>query len=275
MNYKITHICEPIYDISRMRGTVIGIYDRCFNILTDTGQLITIFKKSSKYSTRAILTDIDFSISLLGLSEGMKVFWDEKSITVGNTVFDLSGAEKIITRRSPVEVSAEYSDNFLLFADILKRNHKKSPVFEDGIVKEKIKRGFDILKSDLSGGFTALIGLGIGLTPSCDDILAGMSALFHLTNSGHRFNSALADFLQNRGDLVTTAVSKNLLTDSAHGHINETVYNVVYSILKNKNDIEKYTLQLIEVGSSSGSETCAGILKGYYFLRDKEQIRWL
>ena len=275
MNYKITHICEPIYDLNWTSGTVIGIYDRCFNVLTDTGQLITIFKKTNKYSTRAILTDIDFSITLLGLSEGLMAFRSEKSITVGNIVFDSSGAEKILTKRTPVEITSEYTDNILLFADILEKNHKKSPVFEDGIVKEKINRGFDILKTDLSGGFAALVGLGIGLTPSCDDMLSGMSALFHLTNSGHRFNNTLAEFLQSRGDLVTTTVSKNLLTDYANGHINEIVYNVVYSILKNKNDIEKYTLQLIEVGSSSGSETCTGILKGYNFLKDKEQIKWL
>ena len=268
MNYKIPHICEPIYDLNWTSGTVIGIYDRCFNVLTDTGQLITIFKKTNKYSTRAILTDIDFSIPLLGLSEGMMAFRSEKSITVGNIVFDLSGAEKILTKRTPVEITSEYTD-------ILEKNHKKSPVFEDGIVKEKINRGFDILKTDLSGGFAALVGLGIGLPPSCDDMLSGMSALFHLTNSGHRFNNTLAEFLQSRGDLVTTTVSKNLLTDSAHGHINEIVYNVVYSILKSKNDIEKYTLQLIEVGSSSGSEPCAGILTGYTFLKDKEQIKWL
>ena len=274
MNYKITHVCEPVYDIKWKSGTVIGIYDSCFNILTDTGQLIAIFKKSDKYSTRAILTDID-SIPLLGLTEGTEVFHNEKSITVGNIVFDLCGAEKIVTRRSPLGVNSGYADNILLFSDILEQNLKKSPIFEDSIIREKAKLGFDILKTDLSGGFERLIGLGIGLTPSCDDMLAGMSAWFHLTDTGHSFNTSLAEFLQKKGDLVTTTVSKNLLMDSAHGHINEIVYNVIYSILKSKNNIKKHTLQLISLGSSSGSETCAGILMGYNFLKDKEQIRWL
>ena len=157
----------------------------------------------------------------------------------------------------------------------MERNRKKSPIFEDGIIKEKAERGFDILKTDLQRGFEALIGLGIGLTPSCDDMLSGMSALFHLTNTGHAFNTALASFLQSKGDLVTTTVSKNLLSDCACGHINELLYNVIYSIFKRRNDIEKHTLQLLEVGSSSGSETCAGILMGYNFLKNKEQIRWL
>ena len=42
-----------------------------------------------------------------------------------------------------------------------------------------------------------------------------------------------------------------------------------------KDDIEKYTLQLIGYGSSSGTETCAGILNGYNFIKEKELIKWL
>ena len=275
MNYKITHICEPIYDTEWKLGTVIGIYSSCFNILTDTNQLITFFKKNNKFSTRAMLTDIDSPIPPQCLSEGEKAFCNGKSITVGNLVFDLSGAEKILTKHPPIKATAEYTKNILLFADILKRNCKKSPIFEEGIIKEKAEKGFDILKTDLVAGFESLIGLGIGLTPSCDDMLAGMSAWFHITDTGHRFNMALAEFLDKKGDLVTTTVSKNLLLDSAKGHINEIVYNVINSILTNKNDIEKYTLQLIGYGSSSGSETCAGILNGYNFIKEKELIKWL
>ena len=275
MNYKITHICEPIYDLPWSRGRVAGIYNTCFNVLTESEQLITIFKKSNKFSTRALLTDIDSPIPSLGLSEGAEIFREEGAIKVGSIVFGLSGAEKIITKRSPITPSDEYESNFSLFSEILERNRKRSPIFEDGIIKEKAERGFEILKTDLQSGFESLVGLGIGLTPSCDDMLSGMSALFHLTSTGTDFNTALANFLQSKGDLVTTTVSKNLLADCAHGHINEVLYNVIYSILKNRSDIEKYTLQLLEVGSSSGSETCAGILSGYNFLKDKEQIKWL
>ena len=89
MNYKITHICEPIYDLQWSSGRVIGIYNTCFNLLTDSGQLITIFKKSNKFSTRAILTDIDCPIPILGLSEGTEVFRDEESIRVEDIVFNI------------------------------------------------------------------------------------------------------------------------------------------------------------------------------------------
>lgn len=275
MNYKITHICEPIYDLKWKSGTVIGIYSSCFNVLTDTNQLITFFKKTNKFSTRALVTDIESPIPLQCLSEGAKAFCNGKSITVGDLVFDLTGAEKIVTNYPPVKATAEYTKNISLFEDILKRNCKKSPIFENGIIKEKAEKGFKILKTDLVAGFESLIGLGIGLTPSCDDMLAGMSAWFHLTDTGHEFNKALAEFLDKKGDLVTTTVSKNLLLDSAKGHINEIVYNVINSILTNKGDIEKYTLQLIGYGSSSGTETCAGILNGYNFIKEKELIKWL
>ncbi len=275
MNFKITHICEPIYNLRWKSGKVVGVYDRCFNVLTDTGQLITLFKKSDKFSTRAILTDIDCNISLLEFADGAEALCDGRSITVGDITFYLSNAEKIITRRAPVALTPKYEDGILLFADVLKRSRKKSPVFENGILKERVKRGFEILKDDLVGGFESLIGLGIGLTPSCDDMLSGMSALFHLTDTGQVFNRALAEFLQDKGDLVTTLVSKSLLADVACGHINETLYSVIRSIIEGKDDIEKNALELIEVGSSSGSETCEGILMGYKFLKDKEQIRWL
>ena len=274
MNYRVTHVCEPIYDLRWRSGKILGIYDRCFNVMTDAGELVTVFKKTDSFSTRAILTDIECSIPSLCMAEGSEVLFDGQFITTGDITFDLSAAEKIVTKRSPVKTRC-CGDGILLFADILERHRKKSPVFEDGLVKEKVTRGFEILKADLERGFESLIGLGIGLTPSCDDMLAGMSALFHLTDTGQSFNKALAEFLLKKGDLHTTAVSKSLLSDVACGHVNETLYNVIHSVLVNNGDIEKHTLRLIEVGSSSGSETCAGILIGYNFINDKEQIRWL
>ncbi len=275
MIHKITHICENVYDLQWTSGTVIGIYDSCFNILTDTGELLTFFKNNAKYSTRAFITDIDFPVSPHYLSENSEAKCDGKTITVDKLIFDTDGAEKILTKRSPIKSSAKYDKSISVFEEILKKHGKNSPVFENGILKEKSAKGIDTLKHDLTSGFEALVGMGIGLTPTCDDMLAGMSAWFHLTDTGHKFNKALSDFLSKKGDVVTTTVSKNLLSDSANGYINGIVYDVIDSILSNKSDIEKYTLQLIGYGSTSGTETCAGILEGYKFTQMKEQIKWL
>ena len=164
---------------------------------------------------------------------------------------------------------------------------RKSPVFENKILSEKVKCGFELLKANPMSGFSELIGLGAGLTPSCDDIISGISAYFYLNGIGERFNALLAKYLYENGDTVTTAVSKNLLTDVAKGYRNGSLYNLICAVANDEksiekcavaNDeksIEKCALDMIDYGSTSGTETCYGVILGYLLSSKKELKEWL
>lgn len=277
MNLKVTHICEHVNKINWHIGRTAGIYKNCFNVITEGNELVTFFKKTDRFSTRALLTDFCSNMTSLPLSDGMRVTRFEKCILAGNVVFDMTCPETISVKRGKIPHGADedIEKNIGILKETLEIYGRKSPVFENKILSEKVKCGFELLKANPMSGFSALIGLGAGLTPSCDDIISGISAYFYLNGIGERFNALLAKYLYENGDFATTAVSKNLLTDVADGYINGSLYNLICAVANDEKSIEKCALDMIDYGSTSGTETCYGVILGYLLSSKKELKEWL
>lgn len=275
MNLKVTHICENVNKINWHIGRTAGIYKNCFNVITEGNELVTFFKKTDRFSTRALLTDFCSNMTSLPLSDGMRVTRFEKYILAGEVVFDMTCPETISVKRGKIPHGADIQKNIGILKKTLEIYGRKSPVFEDKILSEKVKCGFELLKVNPMSGFSALIGLGAGLTPSCDDIVSGISAYFYLNGIGERFNALLAKYLYENGDFATTAVSKNLLTDVAKGYINGSLYNLICAVANDEKSIEKCVLDMIDYGSTSGTETCYGVILGYLLSSKKELKEWL
>ncbi|GEM_PF-3303505 len=275
MNLKVTHICENVNKINWHIGRTAGIYKNCFNVITEENELVTFFKTTDRFSTRAVLTDFCSNMTFLPLSDGMRVTRFEKCILAGNVVFDMACPEIISVKRGKIQHGADIQKNIGILKKTLEIYGRKSPVFEDKILSEKVKYGFELLKENPLSGFSALIGLGAGLTPSCDDIISGISAYFYLNGIGERFNGILAKYLYENGDFATAAVSKNLLTDVANGYINSSLYNLICAVANDEKSIEKCALDMIDYGSTSGTETCYGVILGYILSSKKELKEWL
>ena len=275
MNLKVTHICENVNKINWHIGRTAGIYKNCFNVITEENELVTFFKTTDRFSTRAVLTDFCSNMTFLPLSDGMRVTRFEKCILAGNVVFDMACPEIVSVKRGKIQHGADIQKNIGILKKTLEIYGRKSPVFEDKILSEKVKYGFELLKENPLSGFSALIGLGAGLTPSCDDIISGISAYFYLNGIGKRFNGILAKYLYENGDFATAAVSKNLLTDVANGYINSSLYNLICAVANDEKSIEKCALDMIDYGSTSGTETCYGVILGYILSSKKELKEWL
>lgn len=275
MNLKVTHICENVNKINWHIGRTAGIYKNCFNVITEENELVTFFKKTDRFSTRALLADFCSNMTSLPLSDGMRVTRFEKYILAGEVVFDMTCPKIISVKRGKIPHGADIEKNIGILKKTLEIYGRKSPVFENKILSEKVKCGFELLKANPMSGFSALIGLGAGLTPSCDDIISGISAYFYLNGIGERFNALLAKYLYENGDFATTAVSKNLLTDVADGYINGSLYNLICAVANDEKSIEKCALDMIDYGSTSGTETCYGVILGYLLSSKKELKEWL
>lgn len=275
MNLKVTHICENVNKINWHIGRTAGIYKNCFNVITEENELVTFFKKTDRFSTRALLADFCSNMTSLPLSDGMRVTRFEKYILAGEVVFDMTCPKIISVKRGKIPHGADIQKNIGILKKTLEIYGRKSPVFENKILSEKVKCGFELLKANPMSGFSALIGLGAGLTPSCDDIISGISAYFYLNGIGERFNALLAKYLYENGDFATTAVSKNLLTDVADGYINGSLYNLICAVANDEKSIEKCALDMIDYGSTSGTETCYGVILGYLLSSKKELKEWL
>jgi len=111
-----------------------------------------------------------------------------------------------------------------------------------------------------SAAARTLIGLGPGLTPSGDDVLAGVEAALRALR--HPVAGFLAGALDDIGDR-TTSVSAALLRHAADGEFAERIATVVAALLSgSERDLPDALDRSVAWGATSGSDTLFGILVG-------------
>lgn len=124
-----------------------------------------------------------------------------------------------------------------------------------------------------------LIGLGPGLTPSGDDILAGVMATgsyFSLAYKGlrsevKRINSCIISKVPGR----TTVLSQILLSDANKGEVARPLGQLLQEILCGVEAplIADLSHQVMALGASSGRDTLVGVVTGFEaFLRLEERM---
>lgn len=109
------------------------------------------------------------------------------------------------------------------------------------------------------------IGLGIGLTPSGDDYLVGLMAFLLLRN--HPAEVVHSDFYQGvmQGNEQTTPISAITLEKALHHEYRENMYQLMQSLVDaNEIDIHSQFLNILNIGSSSGSDMLFGMRDALY-----------
>ena len=113
----------------------------------------------------------------------------------------------------------------------------------------------------------ALLGLGLGLTPQGDDVLAGALAALRLMGGalGRSRPGALVDEVApavlSAAAGHTTALSASLLRHACRGNVADPVAGFLH-VLTGRGDLDTATETLLAVGHSSGASLAAGILCG-------------
>ncbi len=114
---------------------------------------------------------------------------------------------------------------------------------------------------------SGLVGLGPGLTPSSDDMLAGLVLLCVLYAENHGFPRrasrliAQAALTAARGR--TTTLSEEFLIQAALGRGNEPVMRLCTALLTGgQKSVERETRRVLSIGETSGTDTVLGILLG-------------
>lgn len=104
-----------------------------------------------------------------------------------------------------------------------------------------------------------LLGLGVGLTPTGDDVLTGILASYFASH--HQLIGL--EKLVTITKLKTNMVSEAELSEAFQGRFAQTVQAVFIAIhSENEEMIKKAVNQLRMVGSTSGSDLLAGIIFG-------------
>jgi hypothetical protein len=127
-----------------------------------------------------------------------------------------------------------------------------------------------IKKNDLllvENSLPNLIGLGIGLTPSMDDLITGLISTLYLfcdrVPGGGDFVSAVGKKICTLSSSRTTAVSQTNLMFASQGDRFEVLDDLIRSILfSSGEDLSDRVGRLVSFGATSGTELAIGLLLG-------------
>lgn len=282
-------------------GQVCGVFARTVNVLTETKELLTLARKDTQNSPITILLDLpsDIGMSTFGVRTGSSVVKLGQFIHISESEMLISLAKATLWKaQRQIKTSLAIKDivrNCEVAKDIGSSYGKRGGLsglleYSNALAKgETIEapelnvysriassRVTMLVKAVLSRNLTAvplsansLIGLGPGVTPSCDDMLLGfMSSLLLVTGALSRdvhyareVNRTIVSSVNGQ----TTLLSQKLLEHAALGETPELTYNVIEAaIAGTEEQVRKATSELLAVGHSSGTDTLLGILLGFY-----------
>lgn len=109
----------------------------------------------------------------------------------------------------------------------------------------------------------SMLGLGPGLTPSGDDFLVGLFAVFNIDGSPCQgWLGGGTDVLTGAGR-STNAISLAALTQAADGRVRESVATLIEALMHGTPEsLVEPLRRVLAIGSSSGADLVAGILSG-------------
>ncbi|MDR0901291.1 MAG: DUF2877 domain-containing protein [Opitutaceae bacterium] len=266
--------------VARMgAGRVHSVFRRCFNITGQSGDWLTVAVAPFPRTPDGVIVETrengpDFS-PWSGVEAGMAVVLAPGEIWIPDAGLALALADAKIfdTRREPfartVRNDGRAARNLALAREVIRRRGRvcDAPEFHRRAAPALAALREGILANDaatMRAQCEALLGLGVGLTPSGDDILGGIAAGLFLGGAAgdkNRFLPVLRQLL--RDDGRTTDVSARSLRLCANGEINAVVFETARAILcEGKVETEREVSVLLKQGGTSGTETAQGLCLG-------------
>ena len=127
----------------------------------------------------------------------------------------------------------------------------------------------------------SILGLGPGLTPSCDDFIAGLILSLNTASTSLCRNEPKAvEFFEKMSEELaalakekTTIYSSWFISESAIGEGPKAALELIFSIISNSPEkVSAISKELISVGATSGADTAIGIYYGIRFLTSRLEL---
>lgn|GEM_PF-1991005 len=281
-------------------GTVQGVFDSAINILFAEGLvcLVPEIVQRGPLNVTLRLPVAPPRMSSLGVRAGDRVRVHGFALELGNRHLVSFGSARIYSPRKkfslPMLTNGEIDANMeimrknaLLFGNMAglgellalmsprtaKATAKNLNIFASFAFGRivRLEQAFrSEKKSTLEDAVSELIGLGPGLTPSSDDMLAGLVLLCVLygKNRGcaQRASQLLAQVIAEEARGRTTLLSEEFLRQAASGRGNEPIIRLCAALLTGRRDsVERETRSLLAIGETSGTDTVLGIVLGAMF----------
>ena len=286
-----------------------SVFDHAVYISNGGAELVKIIRNNNFISPRSIVikTEKGVSMTALGFEKDMHVNCGGGTIDVGpGTVrIDLSSARTYkrdrLTSKEPLAGVESAALNLRILRDVIYTHPGREglvPLLENvelrgpmklflepagGSVAETARPYIERIMWGLFSGdlaavqdnADAILGLGPGLTPSCDDFLAGLflslgfagSRYYGRGNVRARFYKKAGEEVLNLAKEKTTIYSIGLIEDAIGGEGPVAATGLIRSLVTGTpEDTASAAKTLLGMGAATGADTAVGIYYGVRFL---------
>lgn len=274
---------QALIEARPMQGFLVhSVFDHAANLLTGDDLLVTLLSRDRDMTPLGLIADVS-KVADLDLRPQDRLILDgRKSLILPRQTgrLSLTGAKVAPVRLETTEGKRKVSPAAL---DLIRQKLiqadsagiaplvtwlPKSQVLPDkpgNVYCRFIGRDLKAFLEDLAAGDSRgaldkarkLIGFGPGLTPACDDFLAGILLWLYYRGADPAFGRQLARLAKDR----TTLVSAHMLSHAAAGRANGLYLALIQSALEGDLDkLAALTDRVLAYGASSGAD----FLFGFY-----------
>ncbi|EOL42924.1 DUF2877 domain-containing protein [Enterococcus caccae] len=265
-------------DFEEQKWHVHSKYKNSFNIQDERKQqLVVVTTTNYPFMPNGIyLEAADFSQILATVEIGEQITWQQNSLHFSkNHLFLMHGKRYSSVMETIGEIVDTSLENLFLCSNVLINETGSQHTLAEFVesnnpFSEAIQQLCLEERSQLESGLEFLLGRGLGLTPSGDDMIVGhLAARLLLRKKSAIVNGLLTELLSEQ--TPTTDISKHYLLCALSGRFSEPVLKLVDVLTTNstKEQIEKAVRTVISVGHTSGVDLLAGLLTTIKFFESK------
>ena len=285
--------CLSNYCDGQLVGIVHSIFNQVINIIDEKGSMLSIASKEIDNAPFTMRVDNKEEIGFkeFNLNAGGLVIKEKNGIAIDNKLrINILCATLWLMNRSVINtMSAEnLAKNLQIYNNILcavgsdggckyfymkhlLRNNSYIPDIIERELSTAIIKFLNTLEKKQRDRTRDLIGMGIGLTPSGDDFITGFITVFASIDIPcvHAIFLDIVNELE-KNKILTTAVSKQMISVAVNGESRENIYNFIQALLSNKPmQFNRATYQLFSIGSSSGTDISIGVVTAFLYIISK------
>lgn len=253
MNSVISYSSSIFLPLHKSIGKVHSIYEHAINITNDNDdKLVTILKESTPLVPDSFILDEDIFAQIHNLNIDDEVIYDGYVIKIKDYEFDFSKANKIDLNIKRYNFPIEAINKIVKY----EKEAKGLNYLSDNRRLMVLNSLHNFARSGDFSDVKDVLGYGIGLTPTSDDMIVGIMLILWCLGKYKMVekNTFKANILH-----VTTDISVKYFTCANLGVFSQILNNCVLKFSCNS-DIEKAIEVLKSVGSSSGEDTLQGMI---------------
>ena len=284
-----------------------GVFENSFYIKVGEDELIRVTGHEQYVSASSIIVDEKNrrSFKSVGIERGMEVVCGEKDVLVGKNfaIADIRGAAKWQPPPTPDSGSVRPLEimklNLRVLRDIIYTCPSREGLVSllenvelvgsidlflkprDDSFAERARPGiervmwgiFSLDRTAVTESAKTIIGLGPGLTPSCDDFLCGLLVSLRTgaavlgTGDDAGFFDEIAGSIYEEARRRTTVFGSSMLREAREGVCPLAVTSLIHCLLtEDMERVAEVSRTLLGMGETSGADTAVGVFYGIRFL---------